>query len=262
MILEQSSYASILRDELARRTQANPRYSQRAFARDLGLSPGEVSEVLRGVRKLSLRSVLRIAKSLSLNEAETRHLGYLVQWERASGVDKEVLPGPARRQSLSTTMFNLVSDWYCFAILNLADCEGFRWNVKWIAKRLSISAAEVAAGLDRLEQVGLVERKNGRYSVCRDYVLSPDGIPSEAIRNFHRQILQKASRALDLQKISEREISGVGFAVDPKSLPAIKKEISSFLDGMVAKYGRGRHLKEVYQCEVALFRLSEPEQKS
>jgi len=262
MILEQSSYASILRDELARRLQANPRYSQRAFARDLGLSPGEVSEVMRGVRKLSLRSVLRVAKALSLNEAETRHLGYLVQYERASGEDKEILPGPARRQELSTTMFNVVSDWYCFAILNLADTEGFRWNPKWIAKRLGISATEVSAALDRLEQVGLVDRKKGKYEICKDYVLSPDGIPSEAIRNFHRQILQKASRALDLQKITERDISGVGFAVDPKSLPAMKREISAFLDGIVAKYGRGRNLREVYQCEVALFRLTEPEQKS
>lgn len=265
MILERDSYGSILREELARRMQSNPRYSQRAFARDLGLSPGELSELMRGVRKLSLRSVLRIAQSLGLNETETKHLGYLVQLERAMGLeemDRSSLPPPDKRNQLSVTMFNVVSDWFCMALLNLTECEGFRWSERWIAQRLSISVAEVRAAIDRLQRVGLIEKKKSGFHVSRDYVISPEGIPSEAIRSYHRQILQKASHALDLQKVSEREIAGVGFAVDPKSIPALKKDISTFLDSVMAKYGRGKHRREVYHCEVALFRLTKPENET
>ena len=66
--------------------------------------------------------------------------------------------------------------------------------------------------------------------------------------------------ALDSQKVDEREISGLGLAVDPKFIPTIKKEISEFLDKMAAKYAKGRKT-EVYQLEFALFRLTQGENK-
>ena len=56
--------------ELARRTRSNARYSQRAFARQLGMSPGELSEILRGKRPLSLKAMLKVARSLGLTGEE------------------------------------------------------------------------------------------------------------------------------------------------------------------------------------------------
>jgi transcriptional regulator with XRE-family HTH domain len=234
MLPSTESYTTFLAEELARRMRANPRYSQRAFARQLGMSPGELSEILRGRRKLSLKATLKVAKALGLNESvELPH-----------------------RNQLTLDMFNIISDWYCFAILNLAECEDFRWDESWIARRLAISVAEVRAGIDRLERVGLLERRKGKLVVSRDYVISPEGIPSEAIRNYHRQMLHRASQALESQALDEREIAGIDLALHPKLLPAIKKDISDFLDELVAKYARGRQRREVYHCEVAFFRLT------
>lgn len=259
MILDKDSYSDFFREELDKRLKANPRYSQRAFARDLGLSPGELSEILRGKRKLSLKATLKVADALGLSPAETRHLGYLVQLEKAP---EATLPPPDKRNQLSVDMFNIVSDWYCFALMNLVDCEGFRWEEKWIAKRLGISALQVRAAIERLQRVGLLEKAKQGFKVSKDYVMSPEGIPSEAVRNFHRQILAKATHALDLQKVADREISGVGFPLDPKLLPALKKDIAVFLDEVVAKYSRGKRRREVYHCEVALFRLTKEEGNS
>lgn len=264
MLLQSENYRDFLSAELLRRIRHNPRYSQRAFARQLHLSPGELSELLRGKRKLSLRSALRIAKSLGLSPGEMKHLLGLVQRESA----KEVLEEEARNgdsavdnspnsQALSLDMFALVSEWYCFAILNLVECEEFSSDESWIAKRLGIAVPQVRMALERLERVGVIRRVNQKIVVTPDYVLSPEGIPSEAIRGYHRQILQKAIHALDAQHVNDREISGLTLSVNPRNLPAMKKELGQFLDQMAEKYGSGKGRREVYQCEMALFRLSE-----
>jgi uncharacterized protein (TIGR02147 family) len=218
------------------------------------MSSGELSEILRGKRRLSLKGTRKIAEALGLTETEAKHLGFLVQKENGALPSTEKASLSTR--SLSLDMFNLLSDWYTFGILTLTECEGFRWDEKWIAKRLGISVNEVNLAVARLERVGLLERKNGKRVVTKDYVLSPDGIPSEAIRNYHRQMLTRAIHALEMQKIGERENTGIGFSVNPRELSSIKKDISDFLDTIMEKYGRGKKAREVYQCEVALFRLT------
>ena len=252
MILTQESYRIFFQEELEHRLKLNPRYSQRAFARDLGLSPGELSEIIRGKRRLSLKAAFKIGKALGFSNAEISHLASLAGQPGAS----ELASASSERRELSLDLFRVVCDWYCFALLNLIECEGFRWNEKWIARRLGISPLQARMAVSRLERVGLIERKKSGFAVCRDYVISPEGIPSEAVRQYHRQILKKAADAIDLQKVSEREFSGISFAVDPSEVPSLKKEIAAFLDDLAAKYSKRRKKKEVYQCEVALFRLT------
>ena len=238
--------------------RVNPRYSLRAFARQLDVSPGEISEILRGKRKLSFKLALKIAVKLDLSVAEKDHLLSLVQGEEQALHGQVPALALASRQ-LTLDMFHVVSDWYCFAILTLADCTDFKWDNAWIARRLVISESEVRIALERLERVGLIERKGKAFVAVKDYVMTPSGIPSEAIRNYHRTVLTKAIDALELQSVSERDISGVTIAVDPSQLPAIKKEISDFQDRIVQRYSQGKKRHEVYQLEVACFRLTQGE---
>ncbi len=246
-------------EELARRQKANPRYSLRAFARHIGLSPGELSELLRGKRKLSLKSAVRVAKSLSLNSTECKHLLYLAQLDQGEGTELlDQVKGPKSKEELTAEMFHLVSDWACFAILNLSECSGFSWKPSYISKRLGITTPHAQSAVERLERVGLVKEINGKKRVDPDHVVAAPGVPSEAIRNYHKSILQKAIDALDFQKMNERDISGIGLALDPKHIDSVKKEIADFQDQLTEKYQNGKK-SEVYQLEVALFRLTEGE---
>ncbi|HEX4923930.1 MAG TPA: TIGR02147 family protein [Bdellovibrionales bacterium] len=259
MLLKTNSPRKFLTEELARRQKINPRYSMRAFARHIGLSPGELSELLRGKRKLSLKSAVRVAKSLSLSQTESKHLLYLAQLEQGDGL--ELIPAagaPKAKEELTAEIFHLVSDWACFAILNLSETAGFAWKTPQIAKRLGITVNHAQAALDRLERVGLVKDVNGKKKVDPDYVLAAPGIPSEAIRAYHKTMLQKAADALDFQKMNERDITGIGIALDPKHIDSIRKDIAEFQEQLAEKYRNGKKT-EVYQLEVALFRLTEGE---
>lgn len=60
------------------RKEKNPRYSLRAFARSLGVSSGQLSEILSGKRPLSHKLARRISIALALTEEESSKLIHLV----------------------------------------------------------------------------------------------------------------------------------------------------------------------------------------
>ncbi|MEQ1876140.1 MAG: TIGR02147 family protein [Bdellovibrionia bacterium] len=257
MLLRTNSPKQFLSEELARRQKANPRYSLRAFARHVGLSPGELSELLNDKRKLSVKSAVRIARALSLNTTESKHLMYLAQLDRGEGLELLSGDGAARtREEISADLFEVVSDWVCFAILNLNDCVGFSWKPAYLAKRLGVTVQHITVALERLERVGLVKNNGGKRTVDREQVIANPNVPSEAIRTYHKAMLAKAADALDFQKITERDISGIGFAVDPKNIESLRKDLSEVLEHLMEKYQNGKKT-EVYQLEIALFRLTE-----
>lgn len=265
MIYDYESIATLLAAELRRRVQSNPSYSLRSFARNLHLSPGALSEILKGRRELSLRSVSAVAKAIGLNASEAKHLLRLAQNAKAEKAgEHEILKGPnlnADQRILSEQIFSLVSEWYHFAILNLLECEDFKWSAVWISSRLGISRIQAQMAMDLLLRLRMVEMKSGRYQGTSEHVVSSSEIPSEAIRKYHQQILNKASVALEAQAVAEREFSGIGLALDAALIPAIKKEIAEFQDRLIGKYSRGKK-RDVYFMEVAFFKLTQGDQKS
>lgn len=253
-MIKEFDYKDFLRKKLLERTRANPAYSQRAFAKNLGMAPGALSEIMAGKRSLSLKSALKVANNLGLNPQDTQQL--LLMAQRDKRPEGSLLKREMRRLDLSLDMFEVVSHWYYFALLNLSDCEGFQWNYRWIAKALGITIIEAKDAVERMRKVGLLEQTSEGLKVVADFVLSPNNIPSAAVRNYHRQILLKAMESLEGQSIIEREISGLGIALNKEDVAAIKKEISQFKSKIVKKYSSGKK-KMVYQLEIAFFRLSQ-----
>lgn len=60
------------------RKDKNPRYSLRAFARSLGVSSGQLSEILSSKRPLSHKLGRRIAIAMALTEDESQKLNTLI----------------------------------------------------------------------------------------------------------------------------------------------------------------------------------------
>lgn len=254
-MLKFKNYRDYLKHVLTKRMESNARYSQRAFARDLEMSPGELSEILNGKRPLSLKKAKKIGAKLGLSKIECQHFDLLVSGK------------PPEEDLLNKTLidphkFSVVSDWYHFAILCLADCVDFRWSFSWIAKKLGLKMIQVKEAVNNLIQVGMVQRSADQRSlhVVPDFFLSTEDIPSEAIREYHKQILMKSIEALETVPVEKREISGVGVAMDPEELPALKKDIAAFQEMIIEKY-YSKNATTVYHLEVACLPLTTSETK-
>lgn len=264
-MFEYKNYRNFLEEELARKVSVNPKYSLRAFAKFLGLSPGELSEIIRGKRKLSFKKAVVISQRLGLSSSEKNYFMSLLEREEAAfeageGVEVELPKGnDLDSKEIQVEIFKLISDWECFAILTLSECIDHRWDLPWIAKRLGISQTQAKCALERLEFVGLIKRNGVFYEANQDAAVGLGEAPSMAGRKYHQAMLDKAKAALEIQPRENREYISVGMAIDPYYLDKMKKELNEFVNQLMEKYGNTKNKKKVFQLQMALFELTQGE---
>lgn len=234
--LHQKSYVDILRSELERRHQAHPRYSMRAFARDLDISPAQLSLVLNGKKGISEKAALKIADRLSLSMTEKQVFCDLAIVSDSKSRDKRreaqerlVMNDKNRPDSMiAMDAFRVISDWYHFAIMELTCQMGFVSSVDYIQDQLGISKFEVEQAIERLENLRLLELRDGRWYQTSVDLSTTSDIPSEAIRKFHMQVLEKAMLAIQLQPVNERDVSSLLLGIHRDDLPRYKSAIRDF----------------------------------
>lgn len=263
--LQASDYKTILKEELAARCRQNPRYSLRAFARDLKLAPSRLSEILSGKQGLSRDAAIRVAKALGYGANETERFCDLVESLHArSRKDRETARirlkkhvVPTETYLLQVDAFKAISDWYHFAILELTYVDGFKSDAKWIARTLGISEFEVQLALERLVRLELLTWKGTKLHLNHSFVFVPEDVPSASKTSFHSQILMKAREALHLQAVEEREFGSEIIAIDRSQLGEAKKAIRDFKHKFCNTMGEAAVKDALYCLSVSFFDLGE-----
>jgi uncharacterized protein (TIGR02147 family) len=269
--MHQDSYQLILKAKLEERCKANPRYSLRAFSRDLGVGPGRLSSILNHRIGLSEKAAKQIGTKLGLTSEETNYFCQLVvasdsrSKEKRNLAQKYLMAHEESKNSYLTIqleVFKVISDWYHFAIVDLIKTKGFKNDLEWVSNRLGISKYEVEMAINRLKKLDLISERKGFLIDNGQALATPTDIPSEAIKNFHRQVIQKALNALTLQSIDERDFSALTVAINTEDLPKIKKRIRDFRKS-INSFSEANKMKndEVYCLSVQFFRLTQKESK-
>ena len=122
-----SDAAQILSDILGERKIANPSYSLRAFARDLGLSPPQLSNVINGHRGLSPKVVQKVLAVLALDPTQEQIFVNSLQAKFSPSQSQRLvakakiayLNDDLKTRYLDSDLFKVVSNWHHFALLEL-----------------------------------------------------------------------------------------------------------------------------------------------
>lgn len=258
----QQDYRHWLKAELERRQRVNPRYSLRSFAQNLALSPSFLSKVLNGKKNLSLESAFEVSERLQLSNTERKLFCQWVAKQAIGDIVSEITSDESQNRktdhaaSLELESFQVISDWYHFAIRELTETKDFKENPHWIAQRLGISPKEALEGFTRLVKLKLIEKKHGRYRKTAELLATPSGKPSQALRNHHSQMIHKANEALNKQGVLERSITGITIPTHPEKIEMVSDEIKKFRRRM-AELLDTKNPSEVYQLNIQLFRLTE-----
>lgn len=257
-------YRTYLQSRLEEIYQKRPGYSLRAFARDLGVGAPRLANLMNRKKGLSLVGAIDLARRLGLNTLETEYFCDLVQKEHARSPRlREFAHSRLERRHyghdtasyLPEELFSLISHWHHYAILQLLFLKDFEGNPKWISKRLGISFSEARSAWDRLQQLKLVEKKEGKWMRKKKTFFTSSDIPSEANRRHQFQLLELAEHALKTQNIEEREFNSNIFAIDKKKLPHAKSMIRQFQNELEAFLEEGPRT-DVYVYTSQLFRLT------
>jgi len=121
------TFRDVLADEFERRSARNARYSLRAFALALSADHAALSQILRGKRRLTTRTIRRLGATLGLP---------------SSAIDAHCAAENDR------------------ALLDFVRSHRFRADSRWIANVLAIPVDEVNVSLQRLVRTGALVMKS------------------------------------------------------------------------------------------------------
>lgn len=245
-------YRSVLATHLSERQRKNARFSLRSFAKQLEMSPGQLSGLMNGKKNLTTKQAVKIIEKLELTEQESfdllRGLHPKLQSKNSKNPDFHVL---------ADDEFRLISDWQHFAILSLGRIRNNEATPRWIADQLGIDVSMAHAALSRLERMGLIEIRDGSFRQTTKPLTTTTEIPSRAIRDYHQQNLKLASEKLESISIDAREFTSVTMAIHPRNLPKGKKMIREFAQKICDEL-ETKQPSEVYTMAVQLFPLTKP----
>jgi uncharacterized protein (TIGR02147 family) len=210
---------------------------------------------------------LQIATRLGLSPAETEYLCDLTQsfWGTSKATKKlahaKVVSAQAQFQKstrLTQDAFRVISDWYHFGLVELLKAsDKTLTNEAVLAKKLGIPASEVRMGLSRLQNLELITHvRPGHWKVNQDTVLTTDGVPSEALRKFHKQVIARAMLAVTEQSLEERYLSSSIVAVKTSKMKKAAELIQKFRMDFAECVTHENQGEEVYALGIQYFRLS------
>lgn len=160
--MDSPSYQTLLREEFAHRQSRNAGYSFRAFARDLGVAVSTLSEVLNGVKGISVARARKLAKRLALTadlrelfvlSARAQHARSAVERDAAATSLRELTQRPREVQPHTLAIVS----WVVEAVLKLSERRGSPLDAESIARSLRASEDVVRFGQRFLTRLGFLE---------------------------------------------------------------------------------------------------------
>lgn len=210
------------------------------------MDPSTLSQLLSRKRKLSLKTVSKICKKIGVN---SQQMNVFLQTKN------KVEEKPAYN-IVETDIFDIVTDWYHFAILELSQLDSIDINAGTVSTELGISRVLAQAAIDRLLRTRLLIEEDGRLQKSHKNItnFSP-GQTSAAHRLLQGQIIDKARAAVEDCAPEEKDITSIYMAIDEAKLPEARKMIAQFRRELCQKLEVGEP-NRVYNMSIQLFPLS------
>jgi uncharacterized protein (TIGR02147 family) len=257
------TYRNILILELERRKKVNPSYSLRAYARDLGITPPQLSSVLKGTKGISPEAAQKIAEKLALSDEEAEVFQYSAlalhsrekrKRKNSQDILKKLIAGKQFR-ILEESKFSLINEWFYLSLLQMFELKDFKPNSTWMSDRLGTTKQETEAALTLLEKMKLLKKTDAFYKPAQEFIKTED-IPSRTIRFYLQQMLNKASKALETQSIEERDFSSTVFSIDANEIGAFKKKLRDFREQFCQEASMTRSKNEIYNLSIQFFKVT------
>lgn len=247
-----------LQSQLIKRKKQNPLLSMRSFAKYLGLSPAQLSQIISGKRPITHKAATKMIQALKLSPRESEEFLESIYPGRQSK-RRETL-SDEKRHILEEDEFRLICDWHHFAILSLCELEKNSSDARWISKVLAISLKDAAEARNRLLRMGLIQVKDKRLYQVSAPITTKNDIKSESIQRSHQQNLSLAMTKLDTIDVEEREFTTVTLATSIKKMKEAKKMIREF-KRKLTDYLEDGEKTEVYTLAIQLFPLTQQRKK-
>lgn len=227
-----SSYVAVLRQELENRIQNNPRYSMRAFSRDLGISSGRLSRILSGKGAPSRATAIKMGQKMGYKGEKLEWYCALVEAQHgrtpaAQEKARNVLGRFARGVRVRHVEVAESMDWkwYHFAIRRMTELKNFRFDDEWISLALDIDVTVVKQAIDQMLRAGVLSLVGGRLQMAESLHVHFKGQKPDRRKKLEEDLfLKKIPSILKAQGHHPRHF----FAIHKSQMKEVKKIILDF----------------------------------
>ena len=260
------------------RKRASTAFSFRAFSRRAGLrSPNHLKRVMDGERPLTESMAPRYALALALDLDETDYFCLLAAFSRARTLNEKNLvyrklsaqPGYQQRHAGAVHQQIYDETWYMPVIREMGHMPDFRGDPEEVAARLlpPIAPEEATRALDTLLELGMLARDpDGRLRPVDTVLASGEEVGALSIANFLRAMLVRASGALDVVPLADRQFTALTFGIDEEGVEEVRRRIEVFRRDLIGYItGREAPTQRVVNFSMQLFpvtqQLDQPQAK-
>lgn len=243
-----------------------PAFSYRQFSRRAGFSsPNFLKLVAEGQRNLSESSISKFAKGLDLSDREQSVFEVLVRLGQSqTDAERNRWYGELRESRerlpvgrIEADQYELYSNWVNVVLREMVGLPGFQEDQKWLARTLrpAVRLPAVKRGMALLERLRLVTRGANGLEQSQSALSTGGQVRSLAVRNFHRAMLDLATRALDRIPREQRNVTGLTVPLSPATYAEICHRIGAFRREIIEIVERDQTAgpKAVHQIQFILF---------
>lgn len=256
MAQELDKASSILFKKYNEGRSKNARWSQRAFAKRVGLSSGALSEIFQGKRRLSAPMKKKLAGKLELTPLEQVEFfdEELPNHLKKNGVEYHRLS-----EQESTDQFHLIAEWWHFAILNLVKTKNFEASIAWISERLGISPAETEEAWARLFRLGYLYKNGDKVVRRHPRLATSDDVLNASINKAHLEDAKLIEKSLKENPVDSRDHTSMTLVMSRANMARAKEMIRLFQDRFAEEVETTTG-EDVYRLSVSFFPLSKPQE--
>lgn len=267
-LLDYNSPHLFLNDLYLFKKKQNPLFSVRSWSKRMKFSTHTtLSFILKGSRKILPNHLPNLYNGFKLTRNEKDYFESLVFSENSSDTDqKEKFLNDAQKikvyqdcSEISFEVFEQISNWYTFALLEMTELADFSNDLCYLQKRLGhmVSKEKIQYSLKLLQEVGLLESINGKLKKTKKRIITKkDGDPNQAITEYHSQVAKLASTKIKTQTPTERIAHGCSMTINKNKMHEANQLIIDFRSNM-AKLMEKKNGDETYQLSIQFFRLTE-----
>lgn len=251
----QAYYLTKMREALSLKQRVNPHYSLRAFARDIGIHPATLSQIINGKRPLPFKDSEGVIRKLNLGPKE-KNLFIESLKRNKTTLNKIRIKEEDDRLILDESYYKIIAEWEHYAILELFNLPEFNRTKQEMMERLNLTSTRTDVVLTNLLTCRLIEQQeDGRFNKIHSDVTTADDLVNQALRDSHREALLMGSQKLEDVAIELRDFSSLTLAIDMEKVPEVKLLIREFRKKIMSLVRDG-HKKEVYQLAIQFYPLT------
>lgn len=250
----------IIKKEFLRKSKINPKFSLRAYAKYLDISPATLSLIMSDKTVITPRVFGKIKEKINLSADVLADYDKKIAQTKLNRSIRQIDHTEEMRQ-LEMSEFSFISDWYYYAILEIFNLDKYSDEPKWIADKLGIKEVKkITIALERLIELGLLARdQSGKLFLSNSFTSILDyTISSKGMKMRQQQIMQLSSQKIEVVPIEKRDNSGITVCIDPELLPEIKNKIKVFrrtLGNFIVKNSKKN--KAIYELQINFIPLVE-----